>query len=187
MSAHAVLLLSCPDQRGIVAAVADFVAGHDGNIIHAEQHVDELEGVFFQRVEFDLDGFALDRHSILEAFRPVAARFGMAAELHVTDEPPRVAILASKQPHCLVDLLTRWRTGDLFGEVVVVIANHPDHAALCAHLGVPYAHLPVDPADPPAQERALLAELARHDLDLVVLARYMRILSPPPSSPTATG
>jgi SpoVK/Ycf46/Vps4 family AAA+-type ATPase len=80
VSAHAVLLLSCPDRRGIVAAVADFVAGHDGNIIHAEQHVDEIEGVFFQRVEFDLDGFALERHSILEAIAPVAEASDSAGE-----------------------------------------------------------------------------------------------------------
>ncbi|MEO5900005.1 MAG: formyltetrahydrofolate deformylase, partial [Ilumatobacteraceae bacterium] len=156
---------------------ADFVAGNDGNIVHAEQHVDEIEGVFFQRVEFDLDGFSLDRHSILEAISPVAERFRMDVDLHFTDEPPRVAVLASKQPHCLYDLLTRWHTGDLFGEVAIVIDNHPDHAAFCAHMGVPYVHLPVDPADPAAQEAAVLAELASRNVDLVVLARYMRVLS----------
>jgi formyltetrahydrofolate deformylase len=177
-SPHAVLLLSCPDQRGVVAAVADFVAGHDGNIVHAEQHVDELEGVFFQRVEFDLEGFALMRHSILEALSPVAERFRLDVDLHFTDERPRLAILASKQPHCLWDLLTRWRTGELAADLAVVIANHPDHAGICQHMGVPYVHLPVDPSTKGAQEVAVLDELQRRDIDVVVLARYMQILSP---------
>jgi formyltetrahydrofolate deformylase len=177
-SPHAILLLSCPDQRGVVAAVADFVAGHDGNIVHAEQHVDELEGVFFQRVEFDLEGFALMRHSILEALSPVAERFRLDVDLHFTDERPRLAILASKQPHCLWDLLTRWRTGELAADLAVVIANHPDHAGICQHMGVPYVHLPVDPSTKGAQEVAVLDELQRRDIDVVVLARYMQILSP---------
>ena len=136
------LLLSCPDQRGVVAGVAEFVAAYDGNIIHAEQHVDEVEGVFFQRVEFDLDGFGLDRRAILAAFDPVAERFRIDVDLRFTDERPRVVVLASRQPHCLYDLLTRWRTGELFVDLVAVIDNHPDHADLCEHLGVAYAPPP---------------------------------------------
>ena len=178
MSAHAVLLLSCPDRRGVVAAVASFVADHDGNIVHAEQHVDAVEGVFFQRVEFDLEGIALDRSDIAGAFSPLAERFSMQVRLHFTDERPRMAILASKQAHCLYDLLTRWRTGELAAEVAVVVANHPDHAEYCAHLGIPYVYLPVGDGDGPAQEAGVLRELADRGVDVVVLARYMRILSP---------
>jgi formyltetrahydrofolate deformylase len=178
VTATGVLLLSCPDQRGVVAAVADFIVRHDGNILHAEQHIDDVEQVFFQRVEFDLEGFGLDRPEILEAFAPVAERFGMQVQLKYTDERPKVALLASRQPHCLYDLLTRWRTGELPADVVVVIDNHPDHADFCEHVGVPYLHLPVTPETKPAQERQVLAALAERDVDLVVLARYMQILSP---------
>jgi formyltetrahydrofolate deformylase len=176
--ATGVLLLSCPDQRGVVAAVADFIASHQGNIVHAEQHTDDVEKVFFQRVEFEVDGFDLPRERILDAFAPVARRFGMRADLRFTDVRPRVAILASKQSHCLFDLLTRWRSGELPAEVVAVIDNHPDHADLVQHMGVPYVHLPVTPETKSAQEQQILDTLAAHRVDLVVLARYMQILSP---------
>jgi len=175
---HGVLLLSCPDQRGIVAAVADFLVAHNGNIVHAEQHTDDVEKVFFQRVEFELEGLDLDRNEILRAFQSISDRFAMNVDLRFTDHPPRVAILASKQPHCLFDLLSRWRSGELPAEVVAVIDNHPDHADLVGHLGLPYHHLPVDPADKARQERAVLDLLAEYRVDLVILARYMQILSP---------
>ena len=178
MTAHGVLLLSCPDQRGIVAAVADFLVSHNGNIVHAEQHTDEVERVFFQRVEFETDGLDLGRDEILPAFRSVVERFDMSVELRFTDRRPRMAILASKQPHCLFDLLSRWRSGELPAEVVAVIDNHPDHADLVGHLGLPYHHLPVEPGRKDEQERRVLELLARHEVDLVVLARYMQILSP---------
>ncbi len=178
MTATAVLLLSCPDQRGVVAAVADFIAQHGGNIVHAEQHTDDVEKVFFQRVEFELDGFGLARHEILGAFSAVSSRYAMTVDLKFTDTLPRVGILASKQSHCLFDLLSRWRSGELPAEIVVVIDNHPDHADLVRHMGVPYVHLPVTPQTKADQERAVLDQLAAHSVDLVVLARYMQILSP---------
>ena len=178
MTATAVLLLSCPDQRGVVAAVAEFIAQHGGNIVHAEQHTDDVEKVFFQRVEFELDGFGLERDQILPAFSAVSSRYSMTVDLKFTDTLPRVGILASKQSHCLFDLLSRWRSGELPAEIVVVIDNHPDHADLVRHMGVPYVHLPVTPQSKTDQERAVLDELRAHSVDLVVLARYMQILSP---------
>lgn len=178
MTATAVLLLSCPDQRGVVASVADFIAQHGGNIVHAEQHTDDVEKVFFQRVEFELDGFGLGRDEILTAFASVSARYSMTVDLKFTDTLPRVGILASKQSHCLFDLLSRWRSGELPAEIVVVIDNHPDHADLVRHMGVPYVHLPVTPQTKADQERAVLDQLRAHSVDLVVLARYMQILSP---------
>lgn len=178
MSATAVLLLSCPDQRGVVAAVADFIAQHGGNIVHAEQHTDDVEKVFFQRVEFELEGFGLAREEIRNAFAPVAARYSMTVDLEFTDTLPRVGILASKQSHCLFDLLSRWRSGELPAKIVVVIDNHPDHADLVRHMGVPYVHLPVTAETKQAQESAVLEHLRDHSVDLVVLARYMQILSP---------
>ena len=178
MTATGVLLLSCPDQRGVVAAVADFIASHNGNIVHAEQHTDDVEKVFFQRVEFEIDGFDIPRERILESFSPVSDRFGMQVQLRFTDVRPRVAIMASKQSHCLFDLLTRWRSGELPADVVAVIDNHPDHADLVQHMGVPYFHLPVTPDTKATQEKQVLDTLAAHRVDLVILARYMQILSP---------
>jgi formyltetrahydrofolate deformylase len=176
--AHAVLLLSCPDQRGIVAAVADFIAGHQGNIVHAEQHTDTLERMFFQRVEFELDGFDLDRDEVLPALAPMVERLALRAELRFMDVPMRTAILASRQAHCLYDLLTRWTTGELPADVTTVVSNHPDHAEYVGHLGVEFVHLPVEQGHKDAQERELIATLQDRRTDLVVLARYMQILGP---------
>jgi formyltetrahydrofolate deformylase len=177
----AVLLLSCPDQPGIVAATAQFLADHDGNIVHAEQHVDPGTGtdhaVFFQRIEFDLDGFGLDRERIVDAFAPVADRLRMTVDLRFTDTPTPTAIMASRQPHCLYDLLTRWWSGELPMDLRLIVSNHPDHAGIAEHMGVPYLHLPVTPATKPDQEAQVLAALDEHDIELVVMARYMQILS----------
>jgi formyltetrahydrofolate deformylase len=182
MSAHdevvttGVLLLSCPDQRGVVHAVAEFLLGLKGNIVHAEQHIDVESGVFFQRVEFDADGVSAD--GLAEDFAPVARRFGMTARVRMMDDRPRVAVLVSREPHCLTDLLARWRSGELPAELAVVVSNHPDHAELAAFYGLPYVHLPISDGAKPEQERQLLTALAGHDVELVVLARYMQILGP---------
>jgi len=176
----AVLLLSCPDQRGVVAATAEFIAEHDGNIVHAEQHVDPGTGngaVFFQRVEFELEGFGLDRSEIVDAFAPVAQRLEMHVDLRFADVPTPTAIMASRQPHCLYDLLTRWRNGELPMDLRVIVSNHPDHADFAAHMGVPYLHLPVTPDTRAEQEAAVLGALDEHGVELVVMARYMQILS----------
>jgi formyltetrahydrofolate deformylase len=177
----AVLLLSCPDQRGVVAATAQFIAAHDGNIVHAEQHVDPGTGdgaaVFFQRVEFELDGFGLERDSIVDAFAPTAERLEMNVDVRFSDVPTPTAIMASRQPHCLYDLLTRWRSGELPMDLRVVVSNHPDHGDIAEHMGVPYLHLPVTPDTRDQQESAVLAALDEHGVELVVMARYMQILS----------
>ncbi len=177
----AVLLLSCPDQRGVVAATARFIADHDGNIIHAEQHVDPGTGAgdatFFQRVEFELDGFGLDRSAIFDAFVPTADRLGMSVDLRFSDVPTPTAIMASKQPHCLYDLLTRWRNGELPMDLRVVVSNHDYHADICAHMGVAYLHVPVTADTKAAQEEDVLEALADREVDLIVMARYMQILS----------
>jgi formyltetrahydrofolate deformylase len=174
----AILLISCPDQPGLVHAVAEFVLRVGGNVVHAEQHVDREAGVFFQRVEFDL-GSTLRRDEIAPAFAPIARRFEMRVELRFSDERPRVAILASREPHCLADLLGRWRSGELPADVVAVLSNHPDHAALAEFSRVPFHYLPVTPETRADQERAIVATLAGSDVELVVLARYMQILGPP--------
>ena len=174
----AVLLISCRDRPGLVHAVARFVLEMGGNIRHAEQHTDFEAGVFFQRVEFEMDEARVARADLAETFRPVAEEFGMDVAVRFTDERPRIAILASRQPHCLADLLGRWRAGELAAEVAVVISNHPDHAELAQFSRVPYRHLPVSPDDRLHAEQALVSELAEFEVDLVVLARYMQVLGP---------
>ena len=175
--ATATLLLSCPDQKGLVATMADWVYRHDGNIVHADQHTDASEAVFFQRIEFELEGFDLDRTEIIPALSPLLERFAMRCDVRFSDERPKVAVLVSKQAHCMYDLLARWRMGELEAEIPLVISNHPDHADVAAHFDVEFAHLPVTPESRIEQESAMLALLAEHDIDLVVLARYMQVLS----------
>jgi formyltetrahydrofolate deformylase len=173
-----VLLVSCPDQRGIVAAVAAFVASHGGNVIDLQQHTDHTDGAFFQRVELELDGVDLGRDELGPAFAPVAERFGMQWTLRFSDERPRMAILASKEPHCLHDLLNRWRTGELAVDVPIVVSNHPDHAPIAEWFGVEHAHVPIVDGDKEAQEATVRGLLEARDIELVVLARYMQVLSP---------
>src|SRR5690606_9486220 len=133
---------------------------------------------FFQRVEFELDDFDLPRDGLADAFRPVAERFGMRWALRFSDERPKAAILASKEPHCLQDQLTRWRTGELPVDVRAVISNHPDHEPLARWFDVPYHHLPVESGKRDVQEAQVREVLDAEGVDLVVLARYMQILSP---------
>jgi formyltetrahydrofolate deformylase len=177
----AVLLLSCPDQRGVVAATAQFIAEYDGNIVHAEQHVDPGNAAsgptFFQRVEFELDGFGLDRDEIVGAFAPTAERLGMTVDLRFTDVPTPTAIMVSRQPHCLYDLLTRWRSGELPMDLRLVVSNHQDHSDIAGHMGIPYLHVPVSPETKAEQEAKVLAALDANGVELVVMARYMQILS----------
>jgi formyltetrahydrofolate deformylase len=173
----AVLLLSCPDQPGIVAAVADFVFQHGGNIIDAQQHTDQTDGVFFQRVEFLLDGCDLARDEIEIAMRPLVDRFAMECAVRFSDEVPRVGVMVSREAHCLVDLLARSRRGELPIDIRVVISNHVDHAEVAEWFGVDFVHLPVTPDTKQEQERAVQTVLRQHGVTLVVLARYMQILS----------
>jgi len=172
----AVLLVSCPDQKGLVAAVSDFVYRHDGNIRSADQHTDDEVGVFLQRVEWDLAGFRIPREGIAEAFRPVAERFGMTWDLRWSDEVPRMALFASRLGHCLQDLLWRWRSGELRAEVPVVVSNHEELGDLARSFGVAFEAYELA-ADAKAEaETAIRRSLRGHRVDLVVLARYMQVL-----------
>ena len=173
----AVLLISCRDQQGLVASVSDFLYRHGGNIVHADQHTDQEEGVFLQRVEWELDGFALARDAIAPAFQPVGERFAMDWRLHFSDAVPSVALLVSKLPHCLYDLLARWRMGEFEADVSCVISNHADARPIANGFGVPFHHLPIAEGGKAAQEAELLKVLDTSSIDLVVMARYMQILS----------
>ena len=172
---RAVLLLECGDRPGIVANVGAFVADAGGNIVEADQHTDTEAGLFLQRVEFDVDA---TRDSLAAAFAPIAARYEMDWSVHDQGARPRVTVLASKQGHCLGDLLVRFALRELPGDVASVISNHDSNAALAARFDVPYHVLHVDEVNRGAQEQALGARLDDDAPDVVVLARYMRILPP---------
>jgi formyltetrahydrofolate deformylase len=174
----AVLLLSCADQRGLVAAVSDFLYRHNGNIIHADQHTDKEEGVFLQRVEWELEGFGLARDEIADGFRPIAERFKMTWELHFSDALPRIAIFVSKLPHCLYDLLARWRMDEFRADIPLIVSNHEDLQNIADDFDVRYHKLQLSADTKSQQEGALLRLMERERIDLVVLARYMQVLGP---------
>jgi formyltetrahydrofolate deformylase len=171
---RAALLLQCADRQGIVAAVGAYVAEHGGNVVEADQHSDPAAGLFLQRVEFEV---GTSRESLRRAFEPLASQFSMEWSLHDLDTRPRVAVLVSRQGHCLADLLVRDALGELPGEIVLVVSNHDTHAALVDRFDVEFHHLPVGD-DRNEQERALGALLDTTAPDVVVLARYMRVLPP---------
>jgi formyltetrahydrofolate deformylase len=175
---RAVLMLSCPDQKGVVASVADFVYRHDGNIVHADQHADFEKRMFLQRVEWDLADFRVPRDGIAAAFQPLAERFGMSWDLRFTDHVPRVAIFVSKLDHCLYDLLWRQRAGELAATIACIVSNHEDLRPVADSFGVAYHAFPVDAHTRDAQEAAVSALLEREHVELVVLARYMQVLGP---------
>ncbi|HEY4279803.1 MAG TPA: formyltetrahydrofolate deformylase [Conexibacter sp.] len=174
------LLISCPDRRGIVAAVSRFLFEHGANVLAADQHSTDPEGgTFFMRMEFHLDGLDLGRPELERAFAAtVAEPFGMEWTISYARHAKRIAILVSREEHCLLDLLWRWRSGDLDGDIGVVISNHRDAETDVASFGVPFVHVPVTRETKPQAEAEIVASLRKHGpFDLIVLARYMQILS----------
>jgi formyltetrahydrofolate deformylase len=176
MSPSATLLITCPDRPGLVAAVAGFLADRSANIVHADQHVDRPEALFLQRIEFETTELDLDQ--LASEFRPLADQLGMTWSLRRSDALPRAAILVSRQGHCLVDLLARWQMDELPGAPVFVASNHGDHQAIVSYFGIPYHHLPVTPDTRVEQEARVVGLLTEHAVDLIILARYMQVLSP---------
>ena len=172
------LLVSCPDATGVVAAVATFLAEHNGNILEADQHTDHDSRAFSMRIEFEATALSTPRDELLAAMRPITDRFAMRARIEWSDSPRRVAILCSRQTHCISDLLWRWAEGELPGEIALVISNHEDARPAAEHAGLPFHHLPVTRETKPEQEAAMLELLAREHIHTVVLARYMQVLSP---------
>jgi formyltetrahydrofolate deformylase len=174
----ATLLVSCRDRTGLVAALSDFVFRNEGNIIDADQHADRETGLFFMRLAWDLGRFRLARAEIASALAGLALRFELSWEISYSDERTRVAIFASKTPHCLYDLLLSHQLGELRGDLALIISNHADLGPVAGHFGVPFVHLPVDPRDKAQAETKQLSLLDANRVGLVVLARYMQILSP---------
>ena len=177
MKTSAILLVSCPDQKGVVASIADFVYRHNGNILHADEHADEGSNLFLMRVEFDPSGFDIDLADFAEHFAPIAKKFGMNWRLARSGERPRMAILVSKFNHCLVDLLYRHEIGELTCDIPLIISNHPDNQRLAEFYRIPYFVVPVTKDNKREAEQTQIAMIRENRCDFVVLARYMQVLS----------
>lgn len=177
-SLRATLLVSCRDRTGLVAALSDFVFRNGGNIIDADQHAELETGLFFMRLVWDLQTFRLDRRGIDAGLADLVRRFDLSFELTYSDRRPRVAVFASRAPHCLYDLLLSHQLGELRGDLALVVSNHDDLRPIAGHFGVRYEHVPVDRADKATAEAAAQRLLEELGIDVVVLARYMQILSP---------
>ncbi|QIN79233.1 formyltetrahydrofolate deformylase [Rubrobacter marinus] len=172
------LSVTCPDAKGLIAAVSSFISMHDGNILSADQYVNRESGRFLMRLEIEGEGFGLEREEFGAAFAPLARRHGMEWRVSFTDTPKKMAILVSRYDHCLIDLLWRWDAGELDAEIPLVVSNHPDLAGRVEAYGIPFFHLPVSRESRAEQEAQVLDLLSDHGVDFVVLARYMQILSP---------
>src|ERR1035437_3323640 len=202
MKDSAVLLIDCPDQKGLVARVSSLLYRHGANILHADQHQDHDLGLFFMRVEWALDGPAdgpagqppepvsgpeagagagretFDLEAFKAAFAPLARELGMRWKLTSGARRPRVALFCSQYLHCMADLLYRWRAGELVCEIPLIVSNHRDVEKLAAFYGIPFEHVPVTAATRAGAEARQLELLESKGIELVVLARYMQILSP---------
>ncbi len=177
MKNTAILLVQCPDRKGLDATIAEFIYRYDGNILHFEQHQAGEERYYLARVEWDLDGFRLNLKDFDGAFGPIAHKFGMNWGIRLGDYRARVAIFVSKYDHCLVDLLYRQRSGELPCEFPLIIGNHPDTKGHADFYGVPFHLIPVTKENKREAEARQLQLLEENGIDLVVLARYMQVLS----------
>jgi len=182
MNDSAVLLIDCPDRKGLVARFSTLLYERGANILHADQHQDHELGLFFMRVEWGLNGTdggpVFDMESFRGAFAPLAGELGMRWKLSATRRQHRVALFCSQYLHCMADLLHRWRTGELHCEIPVIVSNHRDVERLAAFYGIPFEHIPVTAATRAEAEARQVELIERHGIELVVLARYMQILSP---------
>jgi len=174
----AILLVHCPDRQGLVAAITTAIHRWHGNVVDLDQHVDGERGVFFMRVEWDLAGFGRSLGEFEREFaREVAEPFGMRWQLHRSSRRPRVAICVSRYNHCLYDMLARWQSGEWAIDIPVVVSNHTELAPVVERYDLRFEHVPVTPQTKPEAERHMLELLAGLEVDLIVLARYMQILS----------
>jgi len=176
-SPTATLLIFCPDQRGLVAKIANFIYANGGNIIHADQHTDFAAGLFLTRIEWQLSGFNLPRNLIAPAFNAIAQPLSAKWELHFSDAMPRIAIWVSKQDHCLYDLIWRHRAKEFAAEIPLIISNHPDLKAIAEQFDIEYHYIPITKDNKADQEKKQLELLQEYNIDLVVLAKYMQIVS----------
>jgi formyltetrahydrofolate deformylase len=173
----AILLVSCPDQKGLNAAIHDFIYRGGGNTLHADEHQDAERNLFLMRVEWDLTDFTVDMREFAKHFQPIADRFGMQWRVALSSYRPKIAIFVSRYDHCLVDLLYRQRSGELACEIPLIVSNHADVQGWADFYRIPLHVIPVTKENKSAAERQQLDLLRPHGIDLIVLARYMQVLS----------
>lgn len=174
----AILLISSPDRRGLIARVTDFIYKNNGNIEHSDQHIDGNMGIFFMRFEWSMKGFKIKKEDVAEEFSSIAKKFKMEWKLHFTCYKPKMAIFVSKKLHCLYDILYRYKEGQYNAKIPVVISNHPDGRDLVESFGIDFAEFPKNKENKIEQERREIEILNSYNIELVVLARYMQILTP---------
>ncbi len=177
MKNTAILLVSCPDRKGVVASIADFIYQHNGNILHADEHADEGSNLFLMRVEFDPTDFDINLAEFRRHFVPTAEKFEMKWRLAQSSHRHKMAILVSRFDHCLVDLLYRHKSGELACDIPLIISNHRDNQPIADFYQIPYFLVPVTKDNKREAEEKILALLNQHAPDFIVLARYMQILS----------
>lgn len=177
MNANAILLLSCPDAKGITATVTDFVFKNSGNIEHADQHIDKQTNTLFMRVEWSLSNFKISKPRIKKAFGQIAKKFEMEWNLYFSDETPRVAIFVSRYMHCLQDLLWRYKSGQLKCAIPLIISNHSLAKEMAEGFGIKFFQIPITEENKLAQENREIEILKRNNVEAVILARYGQILS----------
>src|SRR6478752_5957356 len=173
MKNSAILLITCPDRKGEVATIADFIYRHNGNILHADEHGDEESGLFLMRVEFDPKEFDIDLGNFAKHFSPIADTFGMTWRLAQSSHRQRLIIFVSKYDHCLVDLLYRHKSGELACEIPLIISNHPDDREIADFYGVPYVVVSAIKDNKSEAESRIHGLIQQHQPDFMVLARYM--------------
>ena len=173
----ATLLICCPDRKGLVATIANFLLSYNANILHADQHQDADAGLFLMRVEWALDGFTLPIADFAAAFEPIARENRMEWKMALSENKPKIAIFVSKYEHCLIDLLHRWRIGELHCEIPLIISNHEDCRRIAEFNGIPYHVVPVTRQNKVELEQQQFALLEQHGVDLIILACYMQVLS----------
>ncbi len=174
----AILLIHCLDKPGIVVTITDFIYNNGGNILYLDQHVDSERGVFFMRVEWDLENFIIQQDKIAEYFETlVGSRYQMTAQLHFSDAKLRMALFVSKMSHCFYDLLARYESGELNVEIPVIISNHTELQHVAERLGIDFHCISISKDNKKQQEEKQKKLLQQHDIDFIVLARYMQVLS----------
>ena len=174
----AILLMHCPDQPGIIAVITEFINVNGGNIVYLDQYVDRINGVFYMRVEWELDNFIIPKEKIEEYFKVLyAQRYNLNYTLKFSDKKQRMAIFVSKMSHCLYDILARYISGEWEVEIPVIISNHPDLSVVAEQFKIPFEVVPITKDNKPEMEAKEFEILDSHDVDFIVLARYMQVLS----------
>jgi len=179
LESTATLLIHCPDTKGIVVSVTEFIYKNNGNITYLDQHVDEVNNTFFMRIEWTIAEFSIPAEKMGEYFETlIASRFNMKWRIYFSRHTPRMAIFVSKLPHCLYDLLSRWKAGELKVNIPLIISNHADLEEVATQFGIDFHPIPMDSDNRELAEKKQLQLVKDHHIDFIVLARYMQILTP---------